>query len=186
MPIDIKKFYTFFSHLSKRERLILYVALGFISLTILDRLIIYPVLSKMKSLNEEIQEEKTRIKRDLHILAQRDRITKESQRYTRYSTQGLSIEEVTTLLLKEIGELAEKTSVYLIDIKPTGTKEEVVYRKYFVTLSCEAQMQQIIDFMYKIESSNNLLKIEKYNISQKSEESSIARCSMTISKTAIP
>ena len=184
--IDIKKFYTFVSHLSKRERIIFYITVGILSLIILDRLIIYPVLSKMRSLDEGIGQEKTLIKRDLHILSQKERIIQEAEKYAAYSIQDLSTEEVTTLLLKEIGNLANKTSVYLIDIKPTGIKEEDVYRKYLVNLSCEAQMEQIISFMYSIEDSNSLLKIEKYNISPKSEDSSIARCSMVISKTAIP
>ena len=184
--IDIKKFYTFVSHLSKRERIIFYVTLGVVSLIILDRLIIYPVLWKMKSLDEGIREEQAQIKRDLHILAQKERMLKEAEKYAAYSIEDLSTEEVTTLLLKEIGDLANQTSVYLIDLKPTGLKEEDVYRKYLVSLSCEAQMEQIIGFMYNVEDSNSLLKIEKYNISQKSEDSSIARCSMVISKTAIP
>lgn len=184
--VDIKKLYSFFSHLSKRERLIFNVAFVFISLTILDRLIIYPVISKMKSLDKEIIEETSRIKRDLHIVAQKERIIKESSNYTRYSMQDLSTEEVTTLLLKEIGDIASKTSVYLIDIKPTGIKEEEVYIRYFVNINCEAQMEHIMQFIYDIENSNNLLKIDKYNISPKSADSSVARCKMTISKTAIP
>ena len=183
---DIKKFYSFVSHLSKRERIVFYIALGVISLVILDRLVIYPVLARMRSLDEEIKEERARIKRDLHILAQKERIIEESQKYAPYSIKDLSTEEVTTLLLKEIGNLANETSVYLIDIKPTGIKEEDVYRKYLVNLSCEAQMEQIINFIYSIEDSHSLLKIEKYNINPKSEDSSIARCSMVISKTVIP
>jgi DNA-directed RNA polymerase subunit F len=184
--IDFKKIYAFFSNLSRREKIIFYVALGFLTLTILDRLIIYPVLSKIKSLNEEIRIEKTQIKKDLHILAQKERILKETKKYARYSIQDLSAEEVATALLKEIGDLANKTAVYLVDIKPTGVKEGSVFRKYYVSLSCEAQMEQIFNFMYKLESSNSLLRIEKYNISPKSEGSSIARCSIIISKTAIP
>lgn len=184
--IDIKKFYTFISHFSKRERLIFYVTLGVISLTMLDRLIVHPVLWKMRSLDEAIQQERNQIKRDLHILAQKDRIVKESTRFAKYSTQDLTTEEVTTLFLKEIGNLANKTSVYLVDVKPSGVREEDVYRRYYVNLSCEAPMEQIIDFIYNVENSNNLLKIEKYNITPKSEGSSVARCSMTVTKAAMP
>lgn len=184
--INVQKIYAFFSHLSRREKIVFYVAIGFLTLTVLDRLIIYPVLSKIRTLNEEIREEKTRIKKDLHILAQKDRIIQESKKYARYSIQDLSAEEITTSVLKEIGNLANQTAVYLIDIKPTGVKEESMFKKYYVSLSCESQMEQLISFMYNIENSNTLLKVEKYNISPKSEESSIARCSMIVSKTAIP
>ena len=184
--VNIKNFYKAFSNLSKRERLVLYVTMGIICLTILDRLILSPVLWKMKTLDEQIQNERTRIKRDIHIIAQKDRIIEQSNKYAEYSTKDLSTEEITTSFLKEIGNLANETSVYLIDIKPAGTKKEDVYRKYFVDISCEGQMEQIINFMYSIENSNNLLKIEKYNINPKTEESSIARCSISVSKAAIP
>ncbi|MBU0549041.1 MAG: hypothetical protein KJ838_01805 [Candidatus Omnitrophica bacterium] len=184
--IDIQKIYTFFSHLSKREKLVFYVALAAISLTMIDRLIVNPVVSKVNSLNQEISEEKTRIKRDLHILAQKERIIEDSKKYSRYSVKELSAEEITTSILKEVGNLANNTSVYLIDIKPTGIKEEPVFRKYYVNLSCEAQMEQIANFIYGIENSDNLLSVEKYSITQKSEDSSIARCNLIISRTAIP
>ncbi|MFC1658536.1 hypothetical protein ACFL1D_04025 [Candidatus Omnitrophota bacterium] len=184
--IDFKKYYAFVSHLSKRERTILYIAVGVVSLIILDRLIIDPVLSKMRALDDQTRQEMALIKSDLHILAQKERVAQESQKYEAYSIPDLTTEEITTMLLKEIGNLASKTSVYLIDIKPTGIKEGEVYRQYLINLSCEAQMEQIVSFMYGIEDSSSLMKIEKYNISPKTEDSSIARCSMVISKTAIP
>ena len=120
---DLKKFYSFFSHLSKRERLVFYITLGFISLTMLDRLIISPVISKTASLDKEIQQEQTQIKRDLHILAQKDRIIRQSKKYASYAVKELSSEEVITAALKEVGDLANGTSVYLIDIKPAGIEK---------------------------------------------------------------
>lgn len=183
--IKIKSFYTFLSHLSKRERLILYIAAGFTLLLILDRLIVHPVLSKMRSLDKEIQAQTAQIKKDFHILTQKEKIIAESRRYASYSLGELSAEEATTSLLKELEDLANKASVYLVDIKPAGIKQEAGYSKYLVNLSCEAQMEQVIDFMYNIENSKKLLRIEKYNISPKSKESSIAKCSMTISLRGI-
>ena len=184
--LDYKKIYAFFQHLSKREKLILYLASGFILLTIMDRLIIFPVLSKMKSLDEELVRERADIKRDLHILAQKERILKDNNKYNKYAIEDLTAEEITTALLKEIENLGSSASVYLIDIKPTSITQEDIFLKYYVSLSCEAQMEQIIDFMYKIESSNNLLMVEKYNLGPKSEDTSIARCTLLISKTVIP
>ncbi|MFH1578371.1 MAG: hypothetical protein ABIC18_04810 [Candidatus Omnitrophota bacterium] len=184
--IDIKGINAFFTHLTKKEKIVFYVALGFILLAVMDRLIIYPVISKMQLLDEEIKQEQIRIKRDLHILAQEDRIIIESQKYEKYSMSDITAEEAITLTLKEIENLANKAAVYLIDIKPTDIRDEFAYKKYFLNLSCEGQMEQLMDFIYKVESSDNLLKIEKYSISPKSEDSSIAHSSITISKIAIP
>jgi hypothetical protein len=40
--------------------------------------------------------------------------------------------------------------------------------------------------MYKIEGSERLLAIERYQMMPKSRESSVARCNMTIAKIVVP
>jgi hypothetical protein len=87
--------------------------------------------------------------------------------------------------LKEIEVLADKNSVYLIDMKPAGLKDLGTSRKYSITLNCEAQMEQVISFLYSIENSPSLFLIEKYQISPKSKETSVAKCNITITKVVI-
>ena len=48
-----------------------------------------------------------------------------------------------------------------------------------------AQMPEVASFFHHLESSNELLRVEKYDIQPKNKESSIARCSMTVSKTVL-
>lgn len=179
-------FYNFLAHLSKREKIIFYAAISFVSLTLLDRLIISPIYSKIKSLNEEIRERESSIKKNLHILAQKDRISFEIAKYTSFLNNAKSEEEEITSALKEIEGLANKAGVYLVDMKPVGLKPAGASKEYLINLNCEAQMEQLIDFMYNIENSNKLLTIEKYQISPKSKESSVVRCSMSIAKIVMP
>lgn len=180
--LKIKTFYSFLAHLSKREKIILYAAVLFVSLTLLDRLIISPIYSKMKSLDNEIRERESAIQKNHRIFAQKDRILSETAKYTPYLNNLKYSEEDMTVILKEIENLANKSSIYLIDLKPAGLKEAGLNKKFVVNLECEAQMEQLTDFMYNIENSTKLLRIEKYQISPKSKESSIAKCSMSISK----
>ena len=184
--LKIQSLYTILARLSKREKTVLYAAVFFISLTLLDRLIVYPIFSKIEGLNKEIQAREAGIKKNLHILAHRDRILAESVKYSALLSSARSEKEEMTFLLKEIESLANESSVYLIDMKDAGLKNLGSSKKYFITLNCEAQVEQLTDFMYNIESSNRLLSIEKYQISPKSKDSSVARCSMSISKLAVP
>jgi len=181
----LKRLSTFFSRLSKRERFILYCVFCFISLALLDRLILRPILSKVKSLNREIQSQEATIKKNLYILAKKDSILKEADEYVLYVTHEQSQEEEVLFLLKEIEKLANKASVYVIDIKSAGLEEDGMFRKYLVKLNCEAQMEQITRFFYDVESSNKLLKIEKYDIKPKTEGSSVLRCTTSISKAVL-
>lgn len=182
----MKKLFAIISRLSKRERIILYGTVFVISLVLLDRLVLGTILSKIKSLNQEIKTQEATIKKSLHILAQKDRIEKETNKYTSFVAPAQSKEEEMVFLLKVIEELADGSSVYVIDIKPGSFTESGVFRKYLVKLTCEAQMEQLTELFYKIESSDKLLQIEKYDIKPKTEGSSVVRCSISISKAVFP
>jgi type IV pilus assembly protein PilO len=182
---NLQKFTAFASRLSKREKLIVYFAIFFASLTVLDRFIINPISHKIKSLDNEIKEKELSIQSNSRILAQKDRILAEANKYSSFLSGNLSEEEEITSLLKEIEAFASKSSVYLVDIKPASIKNIGSLKKYFINLNCEAQVEQLAEFMYNIESSNKLLTIERYEISPRSKDSSIAKCSMVISKIAM-
>jgi len=181
----IQALYTFISRLSKREKIILYGAAFVLSLTMIDRLIINPISSKVKLLNSQIQEKETGIKRDLRILAQKDRILAEKAKYSTFVESLDTEEEEITSILKEIENLAGKSSVYLVDMKPAAIKGAGTSKKYSVNLNCEAQMEQLVDFIYNIESSGKLFVVAKCQITPKSKESSVAKCTMSITKIVI-
>src|SRR3989338_276322 len=185
MMLKLQAFYTFLARLSKREKIVFYGAAFFVSVMALDRLIISPISSKMKLLDDQIKKKEEAIKNDIRIIAQKDRIASLSNKYASMLSGGSSTEETVTPVLKEIEGLANASSVYLIDVKSTGFKDTGQMREYSIVLNCEAQMEQLVDFMYKIENSDKFLLIERYQIVPKSKESSIARCSMSITKIVV-
>jgi len=184
--LKIQSFYTILGRLSKREKLVFYCAVFFISLTILDRLIISPISDRIKSLDNEIEEKESAIRKNLRILAHKDKILADKAKYRSFIEDLKSEEEEMTSILKEIEVLADKSSIYLIDLKPGGVNESGSSKRYIVNLNCEAQMEQLVNFMYNIENSNKLLMIEQYQAAPKSKESSVAKCRLTISKMVIP
>lgn len=184
--LSLASLQAFLARLSKREKSVLYITSIVISLTLLDRLLIYPIFSKMEELAEEIADKEAGIKKSLHILTHKDRILAASVKYRTFIKRSKSEEEEMTTLLKEIEMLASDNSIYLIDMKPGGLEETETTKKYLLNLNCEAQMKQLVDFMYNVEMSPKLLTIEKYKINPKSKDSSVARCSMSISKMVIP
>lgn len=177
----------FFSQLSKRERAVLYIAVIFVSISLLDRLFVYPVYSRIDSLNREIKEKETGISRDLRILEQKERIIGEAKNFAPFFIKSQSEEEETVVFMKEIESISSKSSLYIIDMKPAGSKtEKSSIKRFTVNLSCEGQMEQIMDFMYNIENSNELLVIERYQLNPKSKESMLIQCNLAISKLIMP
>jgi Tfp pilus assembly protein PilO len=182
----IKSLSGIISRMNKKEKRIVYIAGFLLAILFLERLIIYPIYYRIKSFNKEIKDTELEIKKNLHIIAQKDKISKEKDAYASFLSRAKSEEEEISSILKEIEELANKSSIYLEDMKPAGTKIIDSNKKYMINLNCEAQMEQLIDFMYNIENSSKLFAIEKYEINPKARDSSVAKCSMSISKISIP
>jgi hypothetical protein len=180
---NLKGLQTFLGRLSKKDKIIFYAAVFVVSLLILDRAIISPVFYKIRTLNKQIQDEQANVKKNLRILAQKDRIVTESAKYSSFLGDAqLSDDEQVTQVLKELESLASKSSVYLVDMKPSGIKESGSSKRIMINLNCEAQMEQLVDFMYNMENSNNLISIEKYQLTPKNKDSSVAKCSISVYK----
>ncbi|KPK98746.1 MAG: hypothetical protein AMJ95_02555 [Omnitrophica WOR_2 bacterium SM23_72] len=181
--INLKPLYQTFLHLPKKQKTVIYVAGGVFLLSLVNLLIILPVFSKIHSLNEAIRKKKAAIIRDLNVLDKKSEILSESKKYATFLKEARSDEEETTLLLKEIENIASKGSLYIVEMKPAGIREEKSnLKKFVINLTCEGQMEQVIGFMHNIENAATLLNIEKFQLSPKSKDSSIAQCTMTISK----
>jgi Tfp pilus assembly protein PilO len=183
--LSIKRIQAFLSNMTKKDKVILYAAIIMVLLAIMDRAFINPVLLKINGLNEQIIEMESAVRKSAHIMSQKDRILQESAKYKSFLDNIGTDDEEGTSLLKEIGDIANKSEVYLEDMRPSGIKDMETYRKFMVTLSCEGQMEQIADFILNVESSKNLLTIERYQISPKAKGSSIAKCNISISKTVV-
>jgi len=175
----------FLSRLSKRERLVFYVTAFIGGAVILDYLVLSPILSKMKQLNEQIESQKAEIKRSFTILSYEKQIGREREKYFSAGGDTESEEEGITAFLKEIENLAKESSVYLVDIKPSNKAEKSGPKQYLLDLNFEAQMDQLLSFFYDIQYSEKLIKIERYQIRPKAEGSSIVGCSMSISKLIV-
>ena len=134
--IKIQFLTTFLSRLSKREKLVFYCAVGFVALTMLDRVIISPISDKIKSLDKEIYDMESAIKKNLRILAHRERILAAKKKYSSYLISSKSDEEEMTSILKAIETLADKASIYLVDMKPGEIKDMGSSKKFSVNLNC--------------------------------------------------
>lgn len=170
---------------SKKEKTILFAIIFIIVAGVLHVLILRPIFSKMKDLDAQIETEEKRIRKNLHILSQKDRIREEIEYFGSYVVHARTQEEETVSFLQKIEETANKLSLYVIDIKSAGLETGEFLDKYFVKLNCEAQIEQLTNFFYDVESSKRLYKIEVFDIRPKTVGSSVIRCALTISKAVM-
>lgn len=184
--MSVKSIVSFISRLSKRERAVFYATVFTVALLLLDRLMLSPILARINDLNESIRFQEKSIEQSLLIVTEEEKIKGESGRYASYLSEPQAEEKEITAFLQEVENIAKKSSVYLIDIKPAGKDVDGTSARYFVKLDFEAQMEQVFHFFYAVTHFERLLKIEGYQIKPKTEGSSIVTCSLSISKAVIP
>lgn len=174
-----------FGKLSSKEKTVLYIAIFFIIAAAADRLVIAPVAGKLASLDKEIADMQEAVKRDLRMLAQKDRIALESTKYKSFLAREGSEEEEFSGLMKEVETLANKTGISLLEMKPGQVKKADSAKQYQVVINAEAEFRKLAEFIYAVETSKQLLKVEKYQISPKSKEEATVKASLTISKIIV-
>jgi Tfp pilus assembly protein PilO len=181
-PNLIKQIAAKYAKFTNQEKMIFLVASIFVIVASVDRFLISPVHSKLQFIDKEIVSKITSIKTQEDILLRKDRIEIEAAKYKGLITSEGSEEEEISSLMKEVETIANKAAVYLLDMKPSNMKEESGYKKYQVILNAEGNFAKIIEFMYNIETSKKLLKIEKLQLSPKSKDSDVLKCNILISK----
>lgn len=170
-----------FARMSKSEKMFFAVTVFFVGAALADRAMIAPIASRIQLLDEKINTQTELIKKNVRIVAEKDRVKATAKEFSVYSRKAATQEEEVAFLLGEVENLARKNSLYIVDMKPLAMQEDKGSRKYSVDLNCEAQMDQLISFMHDVENSQKLFVVESFNITSKSKDSSIAKCNLRIS-----
>jgi len=172
--------------MSKKERLLFYVAVIFVGCAVVSRMALHPAIAKSASLNREIKLKKRMIEDSLRLLSQKEVIQKESGKYAGYIKQKLSEEQEVATLLKEIEDIAKDSQIQLIDLKPYSAKRGDFYTEYKVEVETEAEMNQLMTFIYNLQSSGGLLKVTKFSISPRVDKINTLKAQLAITKIFIP
>ena len=107
------------------------------------------------------------------------------QKYLEYIQRSGSDEEEVAKILGEIESLARQSTVYLEDMKPLKPKEIDFYKEYAVEIEAEARMQSLVSFLYQLNMSSQLLRVEKLRLNLSKSGSDILKVSMLITKVLV-
>ncbi len=176
----------FLAKLSNKERIGLFIAIAFVFLAFLDRLIINPINDKIQQIDREIKITEKQLGQYWRYLIQKEVVSKEHQKYTQFVKKISSDEEEAAKIFGEIEELARKSAVYLVDMKPQPPRQVDFYREYTVEIKAEGEMESLISFLYQLNNSPQLLCAERLRLNLKERESSLVKASMLITKILIP
>ena len=183
--IDLSKINSFLAKLSKKEKAIASIAIVFIVLALFDRFMLNTILVKISSIDENVKTQELLIKKGLRVLAQKDAILKQLKAYSVYDVDAKTQEEEMAGLLKSLEVTSGKSSVIVTEVKLADFKLEKIKKEYFISLSCDGTMEQLVNFIFNLEHSKDLFTVENYSLTSKDKEKGIVHCIMSISKTFI-
>ncbi len=176
----------FISGLSAHEKKILGIAAIFLLIALFDRLLVAPSMGRLKELDDAIAKQESVIGQNLRFLSYHDRIVKEAAAFKDFYAKDVRAEEeVIADFLKQVEGLASQAQVELSKVSPSGQEGQKEYIKYFVTLDCTGKFEAITNFIYLVNNSKELLRVEKMNIAGNQRDTEKVQSSLTISKMII-
>lgn len=176
----------FISGLSASEKKVLAIAGLFVLFALFDRLLVGPSMSRMKELDDTIAKEEDVIRQNLRFLGYRDRIIKDAAAFKDYYTRDVrSEDEVIADFLKKLELMGTQAKVDLTKISPAGQESLKEYVKYFATMDCSGKLEDLTQFIYSINNSKELIKVEKMTLAGNARNAQVVQASLTVSKMII-
>ncbi len=143
-----------------------------------------PIRSKIHDLDADIANQEKKLAKNLRSLAPAARKTAESE----YQQYGLRIQkkgstdEENSQMLAELDRLAGASKLTLLATKPQKPVPDRDFELYAVEIEVEAEMPALLGFVYGIESSVQLLRIDRLVIDSKGGGSAVVKAALTVSK----
>ena len=175
-----------FSRISQREKYILYLSIVVLGFVFIDRIIFSPIMKVLNNLDKQTLVQEGELEKSVRILNNEDSITAEYNKNVQSLKKSSSNDEEIAALSSEIEELARKTSVLIKNIKPLSVEEMGLYTKYKIDVEAETEMSYLMDFIYQLEKSPQLVKVDKISLSPQKKNSPVLKAFLVISKSLIP
>lgn len=133
-----------------------------------------PMMAKMGNLDDEVFALQLKIRKAKILLRQKDEVLEEAKKYPNLSRmEAGSDEEEIARLLNFIEQTARKLGVSLSDVKPQAVQSDKISKRYLVELNAESGLKELASFVYALEHSPEILKIEQVNTGPKDEKNAL-------------
>lgn len=173
----------FISQLSDTEKKIFYFMLPVLILALYDRLLIAPVVNASKAVENKIVQEKSLIEADLKYLLYKDKIMYESESLQKYvSDMSIPEKDINRNLLGLIERMASESNINVVKNVPADSVDQELASIYSANLDCHGKFTDMIQFMHRVNTSEELTKITRLKLDPKRGDEANVTASMTISK----
>ncbi|MBL7130562.1 MAG: hypothetical protein ISS45_04035 [Candidatus Omnitrophica bacterium] len=149
---------------------ILLIIIGIVIL-VLVVIVLKTLIGKISQLQQEIKITQLEIKEDLKIQVRKDKILKEYDIYQPYlKDQGDDEQKIKSNFLKDLEKIAQNSDISIVSLSPSESSEEETYNIYYADFKGEGAIEDILNFLGKIQESKSLIKIDRLDVSSKGRD----------------
>jgi hypothetical protein len=168
--------------IKKREKIIFFVVLGLIIIFLLEKLVFSNFRKKMRELSKKIKVQETAIRKSLSIKKSKDKIIQDYKDYAKFIITETQDRDIIARFLKEMEKITQDSGLSVVNLAPEEKLTETPeYKAYRANLRLEGTMEQLLNFLNKIQNSTLLIKMDKLNLVSKDEQASALRIDLTVS-----
>jgi Tfp pilus assembly protein PilO len=142
------------SELQPRERLLAACSGVVLLVVLLDRLVLSPWLHHAHTVREEARQMESALQKYQRLLSRKDQVLADLEAHRRYLHPRVEDELAIASLLQELEGIAQTHGVKLSEIKPQPTVQGELATRYTLDVRFECQMEEWVDFIFGIETSN--------------------------------
>lgn len=172
--------------LSAREKKIGYAVIALLMILVIYHGVWRPMSSKFASLNDEIFGMQMKLRKAKIFLRQKDEVNEEAKRYPNLQQlDARKDEEEIASLLNFIEQEARGSSVNLSDVKPQQVSGDKVSKRYVVELTAESGIKELIQFVYSLQYSPQMLKVERVEMVPKEEGAATLKTFLVVTRVVV-
>ena len=171
--------------LAVRERLFALLGALMVALTLMDRLVVAPWWRHTKQVSQDIHDLKHQVATNHRLLSRSSEVEAKIAVYHDYLRSARSPEVEMGELVREIQSLASEGGVTGATVTPLPTTENWPYQEHALDVQYTGNLQQAVRFVYLIESSKKLFRVQRASLSLEKRGGEQLQGSMRLTSVAI-
>ncbi len=175
-----------FRNVTKREKLLATATISVALAALAYNFIIDPVIGQWNELDKKIRDKEVILKKYSRILRDKETIERQRIEYAKYlGSKKLTPEEESAIALSLIERTAHTGNVQITNIKPLSYKSFGNYSEFTFRVATESKITELTKFIYDLQSSNQLLKVERMVLRAKENEPATIKSILSITKISV-
>ncbi len=128
-----------------------------------------------------IQKTTVEIQRARSLIEEQEKLTERLQALNRNLLTRIPPARKESAFLSEIDKVAQQANVHILRLNPRRTRDYGPFTELSVELDAEANLGNLVRFLYDIRESSVLLVVEEIRLQPKADRSALLKSSLVIS-----